>query len=348
MANRRDCSPTVQNCTFIENEAPYCGGGLDNYDESHARVLDCHFEGNSSNYGGAVTNWYSSRPTFKRCTFQANQGDNGGAVHNRSASDPTFEQCLFFGNVAAQSGGAMSHFETKATVLNCTIAANHADLTGGGLDGGRRTTIYLANSILWGNTDGASDVNSLSLERAQLTHENARIAVDYCCVEGWAGSFAGLGTFSRDPLFVDTAQGDFHLRSAGLRWDAALELWVTDAVTSPCIDAGHPGWMLGDEWLVWPDDPNVPVDNPRVNLGAYGRTDQASIAPTGWMLLADLTNDGAVDWRDLTGVTDLWLLAGDRQAADLSHDGMVDVTDLADLAQQWRAQAGQNGVQDTP
>ena len=66
------------------------------------------------------------------------------------------------------------------------------------------------------------------------------------------------------------------------------------------------------------------------------------------MLLADLTNDGLVDWRDLTGVTDLWLLPGDRQPADLSHDGMVDATDLADLAAQWRARAGQNGVQPTP
>ena len=348
MANRRACSPIVQNCTFIDNDAPYCGGGLDNDDESHARVLDCHFEGNSADYGGAVTNWYSSEPTFKRCTFGANQADNGGAVHNRSASDPTFEQCLFFGNVAAQSGGALSHFETRATLLNCTIAANHAKLTGGGLDGGRRTTIYLANSILWGNTDGARDTNDLTLEQAQLTHENARFTVDYCCIEGWTGSFAGLGTFSRDPLFVDLAGGDFHLRSAGLRWDDTLSLWVTDAVTSPCIDAGHPGWTLGDEWLVWPDDPNAPADNPRVNLGAYGRTDQASIAPTGWMLLADLTNDGFVDWRDLTGVTDLWLLPGERQAADLSHDGMVDASDLADLAAQWRARAGQNGVQPTP
>ncbi|UCD52889.1 MAG: S8 family serine peptidase [Phycisphaerales bacterium] len=336
MANRRDCRPVVQNCTFIENDAPYAGGGLDNYDESHARVLDCHFESNTAGYGGAVTNWYRCRATFKRCTFEANQGDKGGAVHNRSGSDPTFEQCLFFDNVAAQSGGAMLNFETKATLLNCTIAANRADLTGGGIDGGRRTTIYLANSIVWGNTDGAIDSNSLSVERAQLMHENARITVDYCCVEGWAGTFAGLGTFGRDPLFVDATDGDFHLRSAGLRWDDALELWVTDAVTSPCIDAGHPGWTLGDERLTWPDDPNVPVNNPRVNLGAYGRTDEASIAPAGWMLLADLTNDGVVDWRDLAGVTDMWLLAGDRQAADLNHDGVVDVTDLADLAQQWR------------
>ena len=100
--------------------------------------------------------------------------------------------------------------------------------------------------------------------------------------------------------------------------------------------------------LTLPDDPNVAADNPRVNLGAYGRTAQAGIAPPGWMLLADLTNDGAVDWRDLIGITDMWLLAGTRQAGDLSHDGTVDSADLARLAPQWRHRAGQNGVQAAP
>ena len=100
--------------------------------------------------------------------------------------------------------------------------------------------------------------------------------------------------------------------------------------------------------MTLPDDPNVAGDNPRVNLGAYGRTAQASIAPPGWMLLADLTNDGAVDWEDLGSMVGAWLEAGSRRAADLNRDGLIDAADLSHLAPQWRHRAGQNGVQPTP
>jgi predicted outer membrane repeat protein len=279
MANRRHCSPLVQNCTFIDNTGPYCAGGMDNYDESHPRLLDCVFKGNSARYGAAVGNWYSCEPTLKRCSFVDNRGDSGGAVNSRNGSDVTIEQCIFSGNVAAESGGAIRAYEALATVIHCTIFGNHAEGNCGGVSGGRRSEIHLANCIVWGNTDSNVTAGAEFIEQAQITRDNASVTADYCCIEGWTGSPTDVGTFARDPLFADAPGGDFHLLSAGGRWDGRLGLWVYDDVTSPCIDAGNPAWSLGDEWQTWPDDPNVPIDNPRVNVGAYGRTAQASIAP---------------------------------------------------------------------
>ncbi|MHC4360988.1 MAG: right-handed parallel beta-helix repeat-containing protein, partial [Planctomycetota bacterium] len=46
--------------------------------------------------------------------------------------------------------------------------------------------------------------------------------------------------------------------------------WVTDDVTSPCIDAGDPATPLGDE-----PSPNGGI----INMGAYGGTSQASKSP---------------------------------------------------------------------
>ena len=49
---------------------------------------------------------------------------------------------------------------------------------------------------------------------------------------------SGTGDISEDPLFADPDNGDFHLKSEAGRWNGSD--WVTDSVTSPCIDAGDP------------------------------------------------------------------------------------------------------------
>jgi hypothetical protein len=72
---------------------------------------------------------------------------------------------------------------------------------------------------------------------------------------------------SEDPLFADRARGDYHLKSQAGRWEARTERWVTDEMTSPCIDAGDP---QGD--FVREPEPN----GHRANVGAYGNTAEAS------------------------------------------------------------------------
>jgi len=71
---------------------------------------------------------------------------------------------------------------------------------------------------------------------------------------------AGTGDISKDPLFADPDNGDFHLKSRAGRWNGSA--WVTDNETSPCIDAGDPSEK----------DP----DGTRVNMGAYGGTWETS------------------------------------------------------------------------
>jgi MYXO-CTERM domain-containing protein len=77
----------------------------------------------------------------------------------------------------------------------------------------------------------------------------------------------GKGNFALDPLFVDAAAGDYHLRSAAGRWDDATSSWVTDSETSPAIDTGDPD----DDFTTEPA-PN----GCRVDQGAYGNTAEAS------------------------------------------------------------------------
>jgi hypothetical protein len=143
----------------------------------------------------------------------------------------------------------------------------------------------------------------------------------------------GLG-----PLFVDAEGGDYHLKSEGWRW-AGDGAWMWDDVTSPCIDSGNPGTPLGDEPMSIPRDPdNIYGVNVRVNMGVYGGTSQASMPPHGWALLADLNNDGIVDWLDVGLYTECWLMADYEAAGDLNRDGTVDMGDWALLGQGWMQQ----------
>jgi hypothetical protein len=75
--------------------------------------------------------------------------------------------------------------------------------------------------------------------------------------------------------------------------------------------------------------------NKRINMGAYGGTAQASMAPYGWALLSDLTNDGVVNLLDFSGQAKDWLAVASLKPGDLNRDGIVNMTDLAALAEDW-------------
>jgi hypothetical protein len=83
------------------------------------------------------------------------------------------------------------------------------------------------------------------------------------------------------------------------------------------------------------DPNNVYGVNLHINMGAYGGTAQASMAPHGWVLLADLNNDGRVDFADFTAQAEDWMINGSEHPGDLNRDGVVNAIDLAALTEDW-------------
>lgn len=105
----------------------------------------------------------------------------------------------------------------------------------------------------------------------------------YVTVAGWTlGTGRDARSLSADPRFVNPIAGDFHLRSTAGRFLPGTG-FVNDAETSPLLDAADPATPFNLETA-----PN----GGRANIGAYGRSAEASRSPTNSTLTAVSFNDG--------------------------------------------------------
>jgi hypothetical protein len=202
--------------------------------------------------------------------FAVTRGRPAIECHN---SSPIVAYCLIVGNQAADPNeGAIELVNSQATFFNCTITDNVGGAQGAGLML-KNSSILMTNSILWGNTPIDVHVSGIGV----FLHSHSNIGAG-------VGIQNGIERINTDPMFVEPGlwsaagpnipnliwmDGDYHLKSQTGRWDPILQAWLTDASTSPCIDAGDPLYPLGLE----------PVPNGGIiNMGAYGGTSQASLS----------------------------------------------------------------------
>jgi predicted outer membrane repeat protein len=264
---------------FIENSADYGGGGICCHD-SDPNITDCKFVENSTHYGGGMYNT-GSNPILTNCKLIANSGFTyGGGMYNTHGS-LTLNNCIVAANRAYFYGAGLSGNNIDLIVTSCTFTGNSAQ-NGNSLafnsTGQRgRSIVGLIDCILWDNGN------------VIWNNDRSSIVISYSNV--WGG-WPGEGNIDTDPFFAEIGywadagdpnvivesndpnavwiNGDYHLKSQAGRWNPNSQTWVLDDVTSPCIDAGDPGIMIGLEPL-----PN----GDRINMGAYGDTSEASKSP---------------------------------------------------------------------
>jgi len=99
-----------------------------------------------------------------------------------------------------------------------------------------------------------------------------------------AATTQDIHSLSVDPLFVDPASDDFHLRSEFGRFDRSVGVFVTnDTATSYLIDTGPTNYPYGNE---------PPLNGNRVNIGVHGNTKEASQSRTNQWLFAITASSG--------------------------------------------------------
>ncbi|HEX40966.1 MAG TPA: hypothetical protein ENN81_02770 [Phycisphaerales bacterium] len=267
----------------------------------------------------------------------------------------TVRHCVVVGNRAPRGGGFSADGDNyTAGPLRaefCTFSGNRAAWGGAGA-AEELGTLSLSHCILWG--DEADEGPELA---ASYLDYKGRLAVAFCNLQGGQAGVStphppsawwGPGNMEACPCFASPGywdanstpddqsddfwvDGDYHLMSQAGRWLADEGRWTTDEVTSPCIDAGDPSRPVGSE-----PEPN----GGRVNLGAYGGTDEASKSPPHTPWAADLNRDGTVDGADIAVISRNWLAESICTCipGDVDGDGVVDFRDMAMVAADWLMQ----------
>lgn len=240
---------------------------------------------------------YGASPTITRCNITANH-QAGFRLQNQS--NPVIADCRITANdgpgieMSSLRQGRIVRY-SQGTIRNCIIAANRQE----GISGGKPTVINctIVENLREGITATVPTVTNSIVYFNNRDGDGTQIysnfaTVTYSDVEGgWPGD----GNIQADPCFVELGRwvgaddatadpgvwwvGDYHLKSQGRRWDVQSSVWVSDAVTSLCIDAGDPASAILGEPVTMTQPGGEPYVNTRIDMGVYGGTAQASLAP---------------------------------------------------------------------
>ncbi|TSA27319.1 T9SS C-terminal target domain-containing protein [bacterium] len=285
-------NPNLENITIKGNSA-YYGGGI--YCKSSPSLLNVTITGNSADYGGGGIYFDSSSPSLKNVTITGNSAYDGGGIYFDHSS-PSLENVTITGNIAADDGGGIYCFwYSSPSLVNCILCNNSPQ------------EIYLSE-YAYPSTITISYSDIQGGESGIITNNNGTVY--------WLE-----GNIDADPLFLDPANGDYHLTE-----------------NSPCIDAGDP------------DSPLDP-DGTRADMGAYYYDQITSIWP------GDTDYSGIVNEEDILPIGVYWRDTGFPRSsisfewvgndypggwdepcaalADCNGDGEVNITDVLAICLNW-------------
>lgn len=205
--------------------------------------------------GDTVLVWpgvYDEEITFMRKAISVQSAADAAVLRASGGYGASFyfaetSRSLLANFVITGCGGAVFCEGASPSLKNLTVVGNRF-----GIEAYSGSDPNIINCIVWDNTDG------------DLWDCKARYS---CLQERYPDKAAG--NIHVDPLFADPERGDYHLKSRYGRYVPLEDTWVTDDVTSLCIDAGDP-----EEY---PRSERMP-NGARINLGAYGGTPYASLS----------------------------------------------------------------------
>jgi hypothetical protein len=292
-------SPTLTDCTFVENRAPY-GSGMFNNNNSSPTLDNCTFTNNTGdgkvNAGTGMYN-YSSSPTLTNCRFE---GNSGGGMDNLN-SNPTLINCRFEGN----SGGGMDNTNSSPTLINCTFNNNNSSFYGGGMFNYSGSNPTMTDCTFTNNTAGE-----------------------------WGG---GMDNYSSSPTLTGcTFTSNYASRfGGGMGNDEDSNPTLTNCTFTGNTANNGGGMYNNDNSNPTLTDTTVCGNTPDQIFGDWTDNVGNTIADVCPIDCPDINGDGYVNVSDLLVVIDQWGLT--NSPADVNFDGIVDVSDLLIVVNNWGA-----------
>jgi parallel beta-helix repeat protein len=232
-----ETSTSIVDGFTIKNGYEQYGGGIRCLSSSPT-IVNNIITGNSAEFGGGISCESSTSPTVSGNTIIDNTVTvSGGGIHCW-ASNPTIGGNSVKGNAAQNGGGVYCGGNSSAIINHNTIVGNSASYDGGGFYCISNSNPIISNNTIVDNSSGHQG-SGLFLHDSSPTLESTILAFNsggaitcgtvtsaailICCdVYGndggdWVGCIAdqaGIdGNFSTDPLFCDSAAGEFYIDS---------------------------------------------------------------------------------------------------------------------------------------
>jgi len=214
----KGASPTIRNCTFINNGAQF-GAGIYNLGGSNPVIRDCRIiQNEASEVCGGIYNFLNCNPKVYNCIIAGNlaNGELSGALYN-FLSTAEYTNCLISGNEAKLGATCYNTNGSLARFINCTVVGNSASELCSGIYNVNSDT-EIINSIFWYN-------RNLDIPEDQLIINtlNSTSIVRYSLIENLnisdGQNLAGLNS-DNAPIFIDpidyelapNSDGDYRLQ----------------------------------------------------------------------------------------------------------------------------------------
>ncbi len=147
----------IESSRIRNNTAKGQGGGIDSRGDGPLTVTTTTISGNTAAIGGAIHHVGDAPLEVTRSTLSGNAAENGGGLFTDGDGETSVDNSTVSGNRASQFGGGLL-VSSRLTLRSSTVSANVAP-SGGGLNNGGGDlvgdgSVFLASSIVSGNTGG--------------------------------------------------------------------------------------------------------------------------------------------------------------------------------------------------
>jgi hypothetical protein len=150
------------------------------------------------------------------------ESSSGGGLF-LSGAQVTVQNCVLRNNVAGNGGAVFNYSGSIVTLINCTLIGNGAN-SGGGVYSYPGSTVNLTNDIFYGDIGG-------EIYGADNQVTFCDVQGGYTAVNSSGDPVFTVGNIKADPLFVNAAAGDLHLKPG------SPCLGVGTTVGAPALDA---------------------------------------------------------------------------------------------------------------